>query len=114
MHARTASFCTERSGHYDAFDQGLVFFLPNMTWGQPPYYVHAMIKDVFQQNALRVTSPTTPAGDLSQMVSAMVSDDRSSLTLLVANQFPGGMVRRFPDHFLLFSLCVKFCSKGLL
>ena len=21
IHARTASFCTERSGHYDAFDQ---------------------------------------------------------------------------------------------
>jgi hypothetical protein len=33
---RTASFCTERSGHYDAFDQGIAFFLPNMTWLQPP------------------------------------------------------------------------------
>jgi hypothetical protein len=29
---RTASFCTERSGHFDAFDQGISFFLPNMTW----------------------------------------------------------------------------------
>jgi hypothetical protein len=27
---RTASFCNERSGHFDAFDQGISFFLPNM------------------------------------------------------------------------------------
>ena len=33
---QAASFCNERSGHYDAFDQGLIFFLPNMTWYQPP------------------------------------------------------------------------------
>ena len=25
-------------------DQGLVFFLPNMTWIQPPGYVHKMYK----------------------------------------------------------------------
>ena len=37
---RTASFCNERSGHFDAFDQGISFFLPNMTWIQPPGYVH--------------------------------------------------------------------------
>ena len=29
---RTASFCTERSGHFDAFDQGISFFLPNASW----------------------------------------------------------------------------------
>jgi len=29
---RTASFCSERSGHFDEWDQGLSFFLPNMTW----------------------------------------------------------------------------------
>ena len=45
MKFRTASFCTERSGHFDAFDQGISFFLPNMTWLQPPGYVHKMIKD---------------------------------------------------------------------
>lgn len=32
MKIRTASFCTERSGHFDGFDQGLIFFLPNQTW----------------------------------------------------------------------------------
>jgi hypothetical protein len=31
---RTASFCTERSGHFDAFDQGISFFLPNASWLQ--------------------------------------------------------------------------------
>ena len=41
--ARTASFCTERSGHFDDFDQGMSFFLPNMSWLQPPGHVHAMI-----------------------------------------------------------------------
>ena len=35
LHFRTASFCNERSGHFDAFDQGISFFLPNMTWLQP-------------------------------------------------------------------------------
>jgi hypothetical protein len=28
LKARTASFCTERSGHYDAFDQGLLVMKP--------------------------------------------------------------------------------------
>lgn len=31
------------SGHYDNFDQGIAFFLPNMTWLQPPGYVHQML-----------------------------------------------------------------------
>ena len=35
--------CMERSGHFDMFDQGIAFFLPNMTWLQPPGHVHAMI-----------------------------------------------------------------------
>jgi len=52
--ARTASFCTSRSGHFDAFDQGLSFFLPNMTWLQPPGHVHAMIASTRQWNALGV------------------------------------------------------------
>jgi hypothetical protein len=57
---RTASFCNERSGHFDAFDQGISFFLPNMTWLQPPGYVHKMFADTWQPNALNVT--VTPAG----------------------------------------------------
>lgn len=42
--ARTASFCTERSGWDEggANDQGLAFYLPNGSWIQPPGFVHAM------------------------------------------------------------------------
>ena len=42
---RAASFCSERSGYNEGGlnDQGLSFFLPNMTWLQPPGWVHAMI-----------------------------------------------------------------------
>ena len=42
---RTVSFCSERSGHFDAYDQGISFFLPNMTWlreffGFPSFSYH--------------------------------------------------------------------------
>ncbi len=53
--ARTASFCMERSGHFDAFDQGLAFFLPNASWLQPPGHVHAMIAASWLPNGLNVT-----------------------------------------------------------
>ena len=55
---RTASFCTERSGHFDAFDQGISFFLPNASWLQPPGHVHAMIHSSWQPSALNVTVKT--------------------------------------------------------
>jgi len=42
----------ERSGHYDNFDQGIAFFLPNMTWIQPPGYVHQMISQTWADQAL--------------------------------------------------------------
>jgi len=51
---RAASFCAERSGHYDNFDQGLSFFLPNMTWLQPPGYVHQMITQTWKDQGLGV------------------------------------------------------------
>eukprot|EP01052_Picozoa_sp_SAG31_P051325 SAG31_NODE_12135_length_965_cov_0.847575_1_plen_180_part_10 len=47
---RTASFCSERSGHFDAFDQGLSMFLPHMTWLQPPGHVHALWQRTKQPN----------------------------------------------------------------
>lgn len=52
---RTASFCNERSGHFDAFDQGISFFLPNMTWLQPPGWVHQMYTSTWQPHGLNVT-----------------------------------------------------------
>lgn len=51
MVARTASFCNERSGFFDGFDQGLSFFLQNMTWLQPPGYVHKMTSKTLGSNS---------------------------------------------------------------
>lgn len=62
MLARTASFCHGRAGHFDMFDQAISFFLPNMTWLQPPGHVHAMITASWQPHALNSTiaTPVTP------------------------------------------------------
>lgn len=55
---RAASFCLERSGYNEGGwnDQGLVFYLPNMTWLQPPAYVHQMIASAWRSDALLVDS----------------------------------------------------------
>eukprot|EP00048_Salpingoeca_helianthica_P022073 m.16259 g.16259 ORF g.16259 m.16259 type:complete len:806 (-) comp6848_c0_seq2:62-2479(-) len=82
MRARTASFCTERSGHFDAFDQGLIFFLPNMTWGQPPFYVHEMISSTWQPFAINFS--VTPQSN-TVSVSAAVSGDGKSLVVRYVN-----------------------------
>merc|ERR1712019_287391 len=79
--ARTASFCTERSGHYDAFDQGITFFLPNGSWIQPPGYVHKMIHETWLPEAVAVD--TGGRGTLS--CSAQRAKDGSQLRLLIVN-----------------------------
>ena len=80
--SKAASFCTERSGHFDGFDQGLSFFLPNMTWLQPPGYVHQMIHETFASKALKTTlasipdqngAPGSSSGSIS--ASSQLSDD---------------------------------------
>lgn len=87
--ARTASFCTERSGHYDAFDQGLSFFLPNVTWLQPPGYVHQMVRDALAPQAVGVAStPQYPA-------SAQLSDAGDALTIQIVNDRPSAGVVTF-------------------
>merc|ERR1712100_522145 len=78
--ARTASFCTERSGHFDAFDQGITFFLPNGSWIQPPGYVHKMIHESWLPDAVAVDA----ARGLS--CSAQRSKDGSQLRLLMVNK----------------------------
>ena len=91
---RTASFCTERSGHFDNFDQGIMFYLPNQTWLQPPGHVHAMIARNRPLNAHNVTvrgaqqqsgNLTKTGGGLS--VSAQSSDDGASIVVRVVNPF---------------------------
>ena len=82
---RTASFCTERCGHYDAYDQGITFFLPNMTWIQPPGYVHQMISATWQPNGVGVASPCTGS---QCRVSAELSDDKQTLAVRYVNHNP--------------------------
>ena len=51
--SRVESFCMEKSAHDPCLDaqhgfcgdQGAIFFTPNATWGQPPWFVHKMILD---------------------------------------------------------------------
>ena len=52
IYARTASFCFGSSNNFDTWDQALAFFLPNMTWLQPPGYVHTMIKQTWAEQVL--------------------------------------------------------------
>ena len=75
----------ERSGHYDAFDQGIAFFLPNQTWLQPPGQVHAMLAAHAQPNALPFDlSPTKWLA-----TSAQLSDDASLLVVQLVHLQPG-------------------------
>ena len=85
--ARTASFCTERSGHFDAFDQGISFFLPNMTWLQPPGHVHAMIAATRQPEAIAVNVSSRAAADHAALlsVSAQSNADKSTLVVRLVN-----------------------------
>jgi alpha-L-arabinofuranosidase len=59
---RMQSFCMEISGHDEALtkpgyrgDQGSIFVLPNMTYNQPPFYVHSMIKKSWQEYSANAT-----------------------------------------------------------
>ena len=109
---RTASFCTERSGHLDAFDQVISFFLPNASWLQPPGHVHAMIARTVQDNARNVTvsssssssssspSSSSSGGEWTEAngplsVSAQSSDEDDAFVVRIVNPFgapigPGG------------------------
>ena len=82
--ARTASFCTERSGWDEggANDQGLAFYLPNGTWLQPPGMVHKMFSQDWLPGALAVSQS---GGATALSVSAQLAADRSQLRLLVVN-----------------------------
>ena len=77
---RTASFCSERSGHFDAYDQGMSFFLPNSTWLQPPGLVHRLLKDTLQPNMLRVNT-----SDNRVSASAQRSEDGGTVVVRLAN-----------------------------
>ena len=65
----------------------------SQTWAQPPAYVHMMIKDTFAANMVNVTSPTLAQSALNQMISASISDDKSTLVLRIVNTNPTATVR---------------------
>jgi len=87
LKGRAGSFCMERSGYNEAGlnDQGISFFLPNMTWLQPPGYVHAMISDTWQP--LNVNYSATPLCGSSKngMISAQVSEDGMTVVVRFVN-----------------------------
>jgi len=79
LHFRAASFCMGDSTDFDSWDQGISFFLPNMTWLQPPGYVHKMIAQSWQPNALAFTGANNTA------FSAQSSEDGKSVVLRFVN-----------------------------
>jgi hypothetical protein len=81
---RAASFCTERSGHFDNLDQGLSFYLPNGTWLQPPGYVHQMISTTWL--GAGVSAMVEPGDYVS--ASAQVSGDWKTLIVRIVTSKP--------------------------
>ena len=92
LQGRAASFCMERSGYNEGFanDQGLSFFLPNMTWLQPPGYVHAMIHESWQPLAVNFSlSPGCAASGINVSagdISAAANADGSAASVRIVNQ----------------------------
>jgi len=90
LKGRGASFCMERSGFQEGGlnDQGLIFFLPNMTWGQPPLYVHQMIHEHWQPRAHTVNlemAGVASAKTSKGIASAQSSDDGKSVVVRFVN-----------------------------
>lgn len=85
---RASSFCMERSGYQEggANDQGIVFFLPNMTWLQPPGHVHAMIAKTWQPWAVAYEIQNCSLlGPDEGFVSAQASRDGRSIVVRLVN-----------------------------
>eukprot|EP00045_Choanoeca_perplexa_P016494 m.223846 g.223846 ORF g.223846 m.223846 type:complete len:768 (-) comp17274_c0_seq5:1144-3447(-) len=85
LDSRTASFCVEASGHDDLWanghgDQGLIFFAPNQTWAQPPYYLHKMVVESRQDYVVAANS-SLPQLD----VVALASNDGNNIAVRVLN-----------------------------
>ena len=94
MLARTASFCHGRAGHFDMFDQAISFFLPNMSWLQPPGHVHAMVTASWQPRVIasRIAPPDTPPPGWRTFVnrSLTCSSDEYRGTAQMANDSAAG------------------------
>lgn len=91
LYARTASFCTERSGYFDGFDQGLAFFNATAAstssgyWMQPVGYVHAMLTATWADQALNITYNTSPGSHPTVSISSQKTTDGKSLWVRIVN-----------------------------
>ena len=98
--SRVESFCMEKSGHDPCLDtqhgfcgdQGAIFFTPNATWGQPPFYVHEMILNTAGQDhiidaeVLAGGGGSDPEGASHGLnVLAAISNAKDKIVLRVAN-----------------------------
>lgn len=92
LQARMASFCTQRSGHFNGFDQGMIFTLPNATILQPPAHTHALVTQALAQarNALAVSTSYAGGNNAWLSVSSQIADDGSVLVVQASNMNPGG------------------------
>jgi hypothetical protein len=82
---RMTSFVTMRSGHFEhgPYFQGISYFLPNMSWIQPPGYVHQMITQTWAENV--VPSSLSNGAPNTLTASAQVSADNSRLVIQLTN-----------------------------
>merc|ERR1712110_1161923 len=93
LFGRAASFCLERSGYNEGGlnDQGLLFYLPNATWLQPPGHVHRLTAQTRQPLAVEVVAQGPGCPDDrpgSGMLSAQASEDGRTVVVRVVNPGP--------------------------
>jgi len=65
------------------FPQGQIFTLPNMTWGQPTYYVIQMVENSYQPYNLPLNTSLSPSVSLDAV--ALGNDDASEVVIRVVN-----------------------------
>jgi hypothetical protein len=86
LYARTASFCSGSSNNFDQWDQGISFFLPNMTWFQPPGYVHVMITKTWAEKTIK---SSFGSGNTTIPFAAQLTSDGKTLILRAVNSYSG-------------------------
>jgi hypothetical protein len=79
---RTASFCSGSVNQYDSWDQGMSFFLPNMTFLQPPGYVHQAIDLTWAEKTVAVEFDT---GSERVPLAAQLQASTNSLVVRMVN-----------------------------
>ena len=67
-----------------AGDQGLIFFGPNQTWGQPPAYVHQMMSEA-QPGPRPLALTVSVSGGSGLDVVAAGNSEGSQVTVRVVN-----------------------------